>query len=158
MRALLDVNMLLALADARHPLHETAGRWRMNDLGPDGWASCPLTQNGFVRICTQKSYPNPLSMHEALGVLDRMTSRADHAFWADDASLLDTTLIDRTRLLGPRLITDVYLLALAAKRGGRLVTLDTGISVQAVRGARPGNLCVVGQAGAASPARRSKLA
>lgn len=147
MRALLDVNMLLALADVRHPLHDTARRWRITDLGPDGWASCPLTQNGFVRICTRKSYPNPLSMNEALGVLDRMTGRADHAFWADDASLIDTALIDRTRLLGPRQITDVYLLALAVKHGGRLVTLDTGIAVQAVRGARPESLYVLAQGG-----------
>lgn len=66
-----------------------------------------------------------------------------HAFLPDDVTILDASLVDYTRLLSPKRITDVCLLALAAKQGGRLVTLDTGISVQAVRGARPEQLVVV---------------
>ena len=143
MRALLDINMLLALADASHPHHQRARAWRVAEIGEAGWASCPLTQNGFVRICTQRSYKNPLSLPDALLVMQRLAARPDHQFWPDDVSILDDRLIDRTRLLGPRQITDIYLLALAVKHGGRLVTLDTGISLQAVRGAREGQLVVV---------------
>ncbi|MFM2421891.1 MAG: hypothetical protein RL291_421 [Pseudomonadota bacterium] len=143
MRALFDVNMLLALSDARHPLHERARRWRLEHLGDGGWASCPLTQNGFVRIITQHSYPQRLAMPDALAILRQVTARADHAFWPDDVSLVDTAAIDHQRLLGPRQITGVYLLVLAVKRGGRLVTLDTGISYLAARGATAENLVVV---------------
>jgi uncharacterized protein len=141
-RALLDVNILLALSDARHPHHSRAHRWRATDAA-DGWASCALTQNGFLRICTQKAYSNPVSMPDALTVLRRLTTRPDHQFWPDDVSLLDDALIDRTRVLSPRALTDVYLLALAVKHGGRMITLDTGISVLAVRRAKAGQLVKV---------------
>lgn len=143
MRALLDVNMLLALADVRHPHHGRARQWRLDHLGEHGWASCPLTQNGFVRICTQRSYKSPLPLPDALAIMRQLTTRPDHQFWPDDVSILDRALIEQTRLLGPRQITDVYLLALAVKHGGRLVTLDTGIAVEAVKGARRDQLVVV---------------
>ncbi len=142
MRALLDVNMLLALSDAKHPHHPRAQRWRAAD-GAAGWASCPLTQNGFLRISTQKAYSNPIPIPEAFAVLHRLTTRPDHAFWPDDFSLLDTTLIDHSRVLSPRHLTDIYLLALAVKHGGRLVTLDTGIALSAARGARKQQLVTV---------------
>jgi uncharacterized protein len=122
LRALLDINVLLALSDAKHPHHPRAQRWRAVDAR-DGWASCPLTQNGFLRISTQKAYSNPIAMPDALEVLRRLTARSDHQFWPDDVSLLDEVLIDHSRLLSPRNLTDVYLLALAVKHGGRLVTL-----------------------------------
>ncbi len=143
MRALLDVNMLIALGDARHPHHARAQTWRQAEMAPHGWASCPLTENGFLRIVTQPSYKNPVPFPEALAVLQRLVARPDHEFWPDDASILDAALIDHTRLLSPKKITDVYLLALAVKHGGRLVTLDTGISHRAARGARPEQLMVV---------------
>ncbi len=143
MRALLDVNMLIALGDVRHPHHFRAQRWRQADMEPHGWASCPLTENGFLRIVTQRAYANPVSFPEALAVLQRLVARPDHAFWPDDASILDASCVDHTRLLSPKKITDVYLLALAVKHAGRLVTLDTGISHLAARGARPEQLVVV---------------
>ena len=142
MRALLDVNMLLALSDAKHPHHPRAQAWRATDT-TGGWASCPLTQNGFLRISTQKAYPNPIPMPEAFSVLRRLTARPDHQFWPDDLSLLDTTLIDHSRVLSSRHLTDIYLLALAVKHGGRLVTLDTGIALSAARGARKQQLVIV---------------
>jgi hypothetical protein len=120
-----------------------AQRWRRTGMGDAGWASCPLTQNGFVRICTQASYKNPLPLPDALDIIQRLAARSDHQFWPDDVSVLDRDLIDRSRLLGPRQITDVRLLALAVKHGGRLVTLDTGISWRAVRGATKEQLVVV---------------
>jgi uncharacterized protein len=141
-RALLDVNILLALSDTKHPHHSRAQQWRTTDSA-DGWASCPLTQNGFLRISTQRAYSNPVPMPDSFVVLRRLTARPDHQFWPDDLSLLDTTLIDHSCVLSPRHLTDVYLLALAVKHGGRLVTLDTGIALSAARGAKKQQLVMV---------------
>jgi predicted nucleic acid-binding protein len=68
---------------------------------------------------------------------------ADHAFWPDDISLLDEQIIDRTRILGPKQLTDIYLLALAVKHGGRLVTFDRTIPLAAVRGAQAHHLVAI---------------
>ena len=141
-RALFDISMLLAMTDAKHPRHAAARNWRLA-AAAHGWASCPLTQNGFLRIVTQKAYSNPIALADALAILRRNTSRPDHEFWPDDVSLLDPAIVDTARILGHRQLTDVYLLALATRHGGRLVTLDTGISTLAVRGASGANLVVV---------------
>jgi toxin-antitoxin system PIN domain toxin len=142
MRALLDVNMLLALFDRRH-VHHTRARtwWRANQA--QGWASCPLTENGFLRISSQKSYSSPIRLADALALLRQWAVPPQHAFWPDDLSLLDPECIDHRHLLGHRQITDAYLLALAVKHGGRLVTLDRGVSLQAAPGAGPEHLDVV---------------
>lgn len=142
MRALFDISVLLALLDQDHLRHEHARAWYARER-EHGWASCPLSQNGFIRIMSQRSYSSTRTIGDALTILRAATIRAEHAFWPDDVSILDAGLIDHTRLLAPKQITDVYLLALAVKRGGRLVTLDTGISVQAVRGAQAEHLVVV---------------
>jgi uncharacterized protein len=108
-----------------------------------GWASCPLTQNGFVRILSQPSYAFPIPIGEAIDHLRDATESDDHVFWPDDVSLLDGQLIDHSRILGPKQLTDIYLLTLAVKHGGRLVTLDRAIPMAAVRGARPEHLVVI---------------
>ena len=133
MRALLDVNVLLALFDPDHVDHRVAQAFAGADLA-DGWATCPLTQNGFVRIISQPRYPSPVSTADALARLSEAASHDSHAFWSDDASLLDPDVLDRTALLTHRQVTDAYLLALAVRHGGRLVTFDTGIPLRAVKG------------------------
>lgn len=133
MRALLDVNVLLALFDPDHVDHRVAQAFAGADLG-DGWATCPLTQNGFVRIISQPRYPSPVSTADAVARLSEAASYESHAFWPDDASLLDPDVFDRTALLTHRQVTDAYLLALAVRHGGRLVTFDTGIPLRAVKG------------------------
>ncbi|MEA3246751.1 MAG: TA system VapC family ribonuclease toxin [Gemmatimonadota bacterium] len=141
-RALLDVNVLIALLDADHASHSAAMTW-FAEHAERGWASCPITQNGCVRIMSHPSYPNA---HPVTGVVDRLrdaTAHAAHAFWPDDISLLDATLVDARRVHGPRQLTDAYLLALAVARGGRLVTFDTNIPASAVAGARPKHLVVL---------------
>jgi len=138
-RSLFDVNVLLALMDREH-VHRPAVRAWWSAQRSDGWASSPITQNGFVRIISQSSYPRPRLIVDAISILTRATARDEHQFWPDDLSILDANSIDHTRLLGPRQITGIYLLALAVKHGGRLVTLDTAISVAAVRGAEPRHL------------------
>lgn len=134
MRALLDINVLIALLDSDHSSHARATEW-MAEHAPLGWASCPLTQNGCIRIMSHPGYPNAPALQLIASRLAEATSIAVHEFWPDDVSLLDERLIDITRVHGPRQITDVYLLALAVKHGGRFVTFDASVSRQAVRGA-----------------------
>jgi predicted nucleic acid-binding protein len=80
-------------------------------------------------------YPNAPPVRAILDRLAAATATDLHEFWADDVSLLDDRLLDPARILGPRQITDLYLLALAVRHGGRLVTFDAAIPLQAVRGA-----------------------
>jgi toxin-antitoxin system PIN domain toxin len=142
MRALLDVNVLIALLDADHSLHERAREW-LADHAKDGWASCAITQNGCVRIMSHASYPNSIAVKILIERLREATRNPAHEFWQDDVSLLDARAIDPTRIHGPRQITDTYLLALAVRRGGCLVTFDRAISIEAVRGATPKHLVVL---------------
>ena len=142
MRSLLDVNVLLALLQPDHAHHASAHRWWTANRS-DGWASCPLTQNGFVRIISQPKYPRAISIVRALDLLAEEIAGTDHAFWPDDISVLDAQRFDRNGLLGPKQLTDIYLLALAVKNGGRLTTLDQSISIGAVRGAEPRHVVVI---------------
>lgn len=142
MRALLDVNMLLALFDRAHASHARAlVWWSVNEAA--GWASCPLTQNGFVRIASQSAYPRPARLSDAMGVLAGQIAKPSHELWPDDISIADPSLFDLAFILGPNQITDVYLLALAVKHGGRLVTFDRGVPLRAVRGAEARHLVVL---------------
>ncbi len=138
-RALLDVNVLLALLDSDHVDHRRSTAWLATGL-TSGWASCPLTENGFVRIISQPRYPSPISPSRALDLLAGARAGGPHEFWPCDVSLLDASVVDRSRLHGPRQVTDSYLLALATSRGGRLVTFDRSVVLDAVPGARPTNL------------------
>lgn len=142
MRSLLDVNMLLALFDSTHVHHAIASSWWVEHRD-GGWASCPLTQNGFIRIISSPRYPRPRTLADALTLLRAQMALPDHAFWPDDLSLVDPAIFDHGRLLGANQITDVYLLALALKNGGRLVTLDRAIPLAAVRGAQARHVMVI---------------
>ena len=142
MRCLLDVNVLIALLDAGHVHHPLATRWLAGKLA-HGWASCPLTQNGCVRIMSAPSYPAPLSAAQVAIRLQEATRHASHEFWSDDVSLVDGERIDWTRVLGHRQVTDVYLLALAVEHRGRFVTFDKRVLPAAVRGAEAKHIEVV---------------
>ena len=142
MRALLDVNVLIALLDENHTHHATVSDWFAAHI-EHGWASCPLTQNGCVRIVSQPRYPNALGVAEAVMRLREAVATPWHQFLPDDVSLLDDGVVDRLQLLGPRQVTDVYLLALAVAHGARLVTLDKTVYLVAVRGASEEHLAVI---------------
>lgn len=142
MRALLDVNVLIALLDSDHLHHARAAAWLKDNIR-SGWASCPLTQNGCVRIMAQAGYPNALPAAAVAARLAEATTTAHHAFWPDAVSLLDAGLIAWNAVLGARQVTDVYLLALAVHQGGRLVTLDRAVQLNAVRGAKSKHLVVI---------------
>jgi hypothetical protein len=144
MRALLDVNVLIALLDPDHAFHDRSHAWWKANAR-SGWASCPLTENGVVRVMSNPAYsrgrrfaPGDLVEH-----LEEFASRSDHEFWADDVSLRDRAIFLRSHLHSPSLLTDIYLLALAAKRRGCLATFDQGIPLTTVRMATAANLCVV---------------
>jgi toxin-antitoxin system PIN domain toxin len=141
-RALLDVNVLLALFDADHVDHARAWAWLDDEIG-HGWASCPITQNGFVRIISQPRYPNPISCAQAIGLLSDACATEHHEFWVCDLSILDGDLVRSDRVHGPRQVTDLYLLALAVRRGGRLVTFDDSVPLSAVAGAGDRHLDVL---------------
>lgn len=140
--ALLDVNVLLALMDEDHVDHATARAWLESNVRR-GWASCAITQNGFVRVISQPRYPSPVSPAVAIGLLAEACAGPKHEFWACDLSVVDPDVLDRTRLHGPRQVTDAYLLALAAARDGRFVTLDRSVPLDAVPGAAEANLVVL---------------
>ncbi len=142
MRGLLDINVLIALFDPDHPAHSGARGWLAGNA-TDGWASCPITQNGTLRIMSQPAYPNPVPLHELLERLREAAAHASHEFWRDDVSLLDRSVVDDALTLGPKQITDVYLLALAAARKGRFVTFDRAVPINLVRGAQRRNLVVL---------------
>lgn len=131
MRALLDVNVLIALLDPDHSLHVPATEW-FGKHAHDGWASCPITQNGCVRVMSGPGYPGALPVRAVVERLAKAGRTSLHEFWPDDLSLLDPALFDASRIHGPRQITDLYLLALAVRRGGAFATFDRLISTDAV--------------------------
>ena len=142
MRALLDVNVLIALLDSDHASHGAAMHW-FERHAREGWASCPITENGCIRIMANAGYPNALPVQAVIKHLADARDPDLHEFWTDEISLLDGDTIDRSRIHGPRQITDIYLLALATSRGGRFVTFDGKIPLAAVRQATQKNLLVL---------------
>ena len=142
MVSLLDVNVLIALLDENHVHHPDASTW-FSDHVDDGWASCPITQNGCLRIVSHPRYPNALDVADAISRLQAAVATPYHRFVADDVSLLDDSVIDRRHLLGHRQLTDAYLLALAVAHDARLVTLDKSVPVVAVREAKDSSLLIL---------------
>ena len=140
--ALLDVNVLIALLDGSHVDHGLATDWLASHLD-EGWASSPITQNGCIRILSQPGYPNPAPAADVAERLTDATRHASHVFWADSISLLDRGSVKWDRVLGSRQVTDAYLLALAVRHGGRFVTFDRGVPLDAVDGASPVHLVVL---------------
>jgi toxin-antitoxin system PIN domain toxin len=136
MRALLDVNVLIALLDADHSLHARATDWFASHARA-GWASCPITQNGCVRIMSHQGYPNALPVRAVLERFAEASAGSFHEFWPDDISLSDEERVDAARIHGPRQLTDLYLLALAVRHGGRFVTFDHSVAMEAIKGAKP---------------------
>ena len=107
------------------------------------WSSCPFTQNGFIRIISQPRYSKPKHLIDAIQALGAMTAQRTHEFWPDDFSIADPAIFDHSRILSPNQITDIYLLAVAVKHGGRLATFDRAIPIAAVHGAEPRHVAVL---------------
>lgn len=129
---LLDVNVLIALIDPAHVQHDRAHDWFATS-GQAAWATCPITENGVLRIVGHPRYPNspgpPAVVAEFVAVLRGL---GGHLFWPDDTTFFDDTLVDLGRLLDSGRVTDTYLLALARAHGGKLATFDRHIVTNAV--------------------------
>jgi uncharacterized protein len=131
-RFLLDVNVLIALIDPAHVQHDRAHAW-FAAKGQKAWATCPLTENGVVRIVGHPKYPNsPGSPAVVVELLNGFCKLPGHAFWDDDISLLDTKHLNAARLLDSSHVTDAYLLALAHAHKGQLASFDQAIPTQSV--------------------------
>lgn len=134
--ALLDVNVVVALFDPDHVHHEVAHDW-FADHRANGWATCPLTENGFLRTAIALSRGRePVSVADLSDAFRAFTSSGKHEFWTDDVSLLDAGVFEPWPVLGHQQLTDVYLLAMAVKRKGVLATFDRRIPIGAVKGGR----------------------
>ena len=142
MRALLDVNVPIALLDAAHIHHQRASQWLEQSLH-HGWASCPLTQNGCLRIMAQPAYPQALPLAAVAQRLGQAAATPAHLFIADDYSLLDADSLHWLQLLGHSQVTDAYLLGLAVRHGCRFVSFDARVNLAAVPGAKAEHLWVL---------------
>jgi toxin-antitoxin system PIN domain toxin len=129
---LLDVNVLLALSDPMHVHHEAAHRW-FAARGQTSWATCPITENGYVRIASHPQYPNrPGDIPAVLSMLRQLCALEGHRFWTAAVSIRE--ILQPDVLIAHAQITDVFLLGLAVHQGGKLATLDQRITTAAVRG------------------------
>jgi uncharacterized protein len=144
MRALLDINVVIALLDPDHAFHERAHAWWAANA-KRGWASCPITENGVVRIMSNPGYSRNAQFAPAdlIQRLQSFVESSNHEFWPDDVSFRDPNVFVTDRVLTSRQLTDLYLLAVAAKQQARLATFDQGIPVSAVQGATAKTLAIV---------------
>ena len=136
MVALLDVNAIIALVDSDHMGHQSIQKW-FSVNHPAGWATCPLTENGMVRVLSQAAYPSgQRSPTEVVQVLNALKTafKSSYQFWADDLSIADNSVFNSPLIAGTRQVTDVYLLGLAARHNGILVSFDRSLGWQAVLG------------------------
>lgn len=132
---LLDANVLIALGDASHVHGNAAIRFFENEAVRDGWATCPITENAFLRILGHPGYANgPGSTKEARKLLQKLTSAPGHQFWPHEHSFLNATKFPV--LPGSRHLTDLYLLALAVSRRARFATFDRNIDPGLIDGGR----------------------
>ncbi len=126
---LLDTNVLIALLWPSHAQHDLAVKWFARRRSK-GWATCPLTEAGFVRIVSNPAFSrDAVTPRDAAGVLAANTAAKDHSFWPDDLPFAGAVAFTGARLIGHQQVTDGYLLGLALHRGGVLATLDQRIAV-----------------------------
>ena len=155
MIALIDVSVLVALFDPDHANHQVAHDW-FEDQQAAGWATCPLTENGLIRVTSSPSYFDP--PHRPADVIQQLRAfrqSPGHHFWPDSITMTDERVFVASIVRGHKQVTDIYLLGLATKMGGRFVTLDTSIPLAAVRGATDVNLLVISAApGGSTPEDR----
>lgn len=143
MIALLDVNVLVALAWPNHVHHDLALDWFKN-VQSAGWATCPLTESGFVRISSnRRAVPEAKTPQEAILLLRQVVALPHHHFLSDDISMARTQHVEGRRLVGHRQVTDAHLLALALRHEARLATLDRGVTDLVPRGVDPLRAVVV---------------
>lgn len=141
--ALLDINVLVALFDPDHVHHEAAHRWFAKERRR-GWATCPISENGLVRILSNAGYADPPQAPlDTAARLKQFCESGGHEFWPDEISIRDLRPAQSGFALSHKQITDVYLLALACHHDGRLATFDRSIPLAAIEGATLRHLEVI---------------
>ena len=124
--------MLIALVDPAHVQHEQVHGW-FGRVGRKAFATCPITENGLLRIVGHPKYPNsPGPPSEVAGMLGAMRGMEGHEFWPDSISLVDSSFADAALLSSHTRVTDSYLLALARANQGRLATLDSKLATEVI--------------------------
>ncbi len=124
---LLDVSALIALLWPHHEQHDAAHRWFARNAGR-GWATCPLTQVGFVRIVSNPAFsPFAVSPREATHILSESLGHRSHRFWPLDIAYTEAARPFESRLAGHLQVTDAYLVGLAIHKQGTFATLDRRI-------------------------------
>jgi toxin-antitoxin system PIN domain toxin len=141
--SLLDVNVLIALFDPAHVHHDRAHEWFGRNR-KNGWASCPVTIRGCIRVLSSPAYPTvETSPSEVIAHLRVLCQDSHHESWPDSVSLLEETLFRCGMISSLGALTDIYLLGLAVSRHGKLATFDGSISLSPVVGAMPRNIEVI---------------
>jgi len=125
-----------------HIHHDLAHDW-FADHRANGWATTPLTENGFVRVLSHPTLGVNERPARLIELLAQFCSSGDHAFWPSGVSLRDERVFTRSYLVGPKQITDAYLLGVATQMGGSLATFDRNIPLGAVVGATRASLAVI---------------
>jgi len=123
--ALLDVNALVALAWDSHVHHAAIRAW-FRAHRDAGWATCPITESGFVRVSSSpKVLPSPVGVQAAREVLSALRGVGHHSFLVNDVSLAAP---DLPRIAGHRQVTDAQLVTVARRHGTRLLTFDAAVA------------------------------
>ncbi|MDP1900854.1 MAG: VapC toxin family PIN domain ribonuclease [Rubrivivax sp.] len=131
-RYLLDVNVLIALIDPAHVQHEEVHEW-FGRVGQSAFATCPMTENGLLRIVGHPKYPNsPGPPSAVVSALVAIRGLPGHEFWPDSVSLMDGSLVDPSLLSSHSRVTDSYLLAMARANQGQLATMDRKLAAEVV--------------------------
>jgi hypothetical protein len=130
-RNLLDLNVLIALTEPDHIHHGKTQKW-FDSSSNQSLGICPLTEAGFVRITTSTSFqPAPHSLEQAIGILQVLKGHVAYSYWEIRESWVSLTAPFSARISGHQQITDAYLLGLAIKESGALVTFDKAIKYMA---------------------------
>lgn len=143
MRALLDVNVLVALAWPNHVHHGEAQHW-FGGAAASGWATCPLTQSGFVRVSSNPAVPHAVTPAAAMELLRRLVAVGDHVFLDDAIAVVEAREVDRARIASHRQVTDAHALAIARRHGAVLATFDRGIQRALSRGSGDPSIVLLG--------------
>ena len=146
MTVLLDVNVLVALLDPRHVFHDVAHDWF--GARTDQWATCPITENGVIRVISHPRYPNTTGTPAAAAdLVSQLRGLPGHVFWPDSVSLLDDAVCDRQQLSASGHLTDAYLIALAVANSGQIATFDRRLVASAIPGGEAAVKVLGGRAG-----------
>jgi toxin-antitoxin system PIN domain toxin len=127
LKSLLDLNVLIALTDPEHKFHQKARNW-LASSGRERLGICPLTEAGFLRVTTNPAFhPGPRTLEQAIAILQVLKGRDDYWYCPIAESWVTLTARFAARIHGHQQVTDAYLLGLAIKENGVLVTFDQGI-------------------------------